>query len=213
MARESQAVSITAPKFERVEFSIVGTAFYVPHKFSVSKLIALQARQSEGDTAGTRKRRAPKDFEREAVESAYRSADGRWGIPATAFRGALVSACRICKFKMTMAKLSLFIETTLSDEGTGTPIVEIEGESESFVQQVRNETGVIDLRPRMRWYPGWRATVRVRYDAEILRAEDVANLMVRAGMQVGIGDGRPDSPASVGMCWGTFEVLFEVVNG
>jgi hypothetical protein len=36
--------------------------------------------------------------------------------------------------------------------------------------------------------------------------EDVANLMARVGMQVGIGEGRPDSKNSAGMGWGLFKI-------
>ena len=36
---------------------------------------------------------------------------------------------------------------------------------------------------------------------------EVRNLLVRAGVQVGIGEGRPYSKKSYGMGWGTFEVV------
>jgi hypothetical protein len=36
--------------------------------------------------------------------------------------------------------------------------------------------------------------------------EHVAALLQRAGMQVGIGEGRPDSKRSVGQGWGLFTV-------
>jgi hypothetical protein len=32
------------------------------------------------------------------------------------------------------------------------------------------------------------------------------NLFLRAGLQVGIGEGRPNSPNSFGLGWGRFEV-------
>jgi len=35
---------------------------------------------------------------------------------------------------------------------------------------------------------------------------DIANLVLRAGIQVGIGEGRPFSKNSCGMGWGTFEI-------
>jgi hypothetical protein len=34
----------------------------------------------------------------------------------------------------------------------------------------------------------------------------VTNLMQRVGLQVGIGEGRPDSRESAGLGWGTFAI-------
>jgi hypothetical protein len=52
----------------------------------------------------------------------------------------------------------------------------------------------------------WKARVRVRWDQDQFTLEDVANLLTRVGMQVGIGEGRPDSKNSAGMGWGLFAV-------
>lgn len=41
---------------------------------------------------------------------------------------------------------------------------------------------------------------------------DIVNLMMRVGQQVGIGEGRPDSKNSAGMGWGLFDIQGEVVD-
>ena len=56
---------------------------------------------------------------------------------------------------------------------------------------------------------GWEADVRIRYDGDQFTASDVVNLLARAGLQVGIGEGRPDSKKSTGMGWGLFEIAKE----
>jgi hypothetical protein len=56
-------------------------------------------------------------------------------------------------------------------------------------------------------FESWQAKVRVRFDADLFTPADVANLMLRAGLQVGIGEGRADSPNSCGMGWGHFECV------
>ena len=48
--------------------------------------------------------------------------------------------------------------------------------------------------------------MRIRFDADMFSAADVANLMNRVGAQVGIGEGRPDSKNSAGMGWGLFSI-------
>jgi hypothetical protein len=66
-----------------------------------------------------------------------------------------------------------------------------------------------DLRVRAMWNAGWEVDLRIEYDAEIIDANSVVNLLVRAGRQIGVGEGRPDSTKSdgAGMGWGTFEVV------
>ena len=90
----------------------------------------------------------------------------------------------------------------------GTPLVEItKGEPQYFETYVRLATGVCDLRARPMWAPGWEAIVRVRFDADMFKLEDVANLIMRVGQQVGIGEGRPDSPNSTGQGFGLFDLV------
>jgi hypothetical protein len=73
------------------------------------------------------------------------------------------------------------------------------------IHHVRNATGVADLRVRGMWRK-WSATLRVKYDHDMFSVEDVTNLLSRVGMQVGIGEGRPDGKQSAGMGWGTFSI-------
>jgi len=52
--------------------------------------------------------------------------------------------------------------------------------------------------------------VRIRFDQDTFSLQDVVNLLSRAGMQVGIGEGRPASKKSkCGMGWGMFRVKGE----
>jgi hypothetical protein len=41
----------------------------------------------------------------------------------------------------------------------------------------------------------------------MLTADDVTNLINRVGLQVGIGEGRPDSKDSAGIGLGLFEIV------
>jgi len=108
---------------------------------------------------------------------------------------------------MTFAKLSVFVEPDGFDAADGTPLVRINGEPHIHEASVRNESGVADIRWRPMWDEGWSATVRVKWDEDQFSATDIMNLMLRAGLQVGIGEGRPDSPKSNGLGWGQFEVV------
>jgi hypothetical protein len=56
-------------------------------------------------------------------------------------------------------------------------------------------------------YREWAARLRIRFDSDQFTAQDVYNLVSRVGLQVGIGAGRPDSKASAGCGFGTFEIV------
>jgi len=71
---------------------------------------------------------------------------------------------------------------------------------------VRNESGVVDLRMRPVWRR-WEVVLRLRWDADQFSAADILNLVARAGLQVGVGEGRPDSPNSNGLGNGCWEVM------
>lgn len=205
---DTQEVVISAPRFQEVAFRLVGTAPYVQARFSEKAKQKMRTAQEAGHQGRKGKAREPRDFDADYRAALHRDHDGRYGIPANAFRNAAISACRLVGYKMTLAKLSLFIEADGFDVEDGTPLVALEGDPEKAMHAMRNDNGGTDLRVRGMWRE-WAATVRVRYDADQFSLVDVANLMARVGMQVGIGEGRPDSRMSAGMGWGMFRIASE----
>ena len=115
----------------------------------------------------------------------------------------MISACRLVGFQMTKAKLTVFIEPDDFDVEDGSPLVHLVGKPEMHQAAVRLESGVTSIAIRPMWRK-WSATVCVRWDADQFTLADMYNLMMRAGQQVGIGEGRPDSRKSHGMGWGLF---------
>jgi hypothetical protein len=195
---------ISPPKFGVTDFYIEGIAPLVVERFS--KKAELMAKMAEGQAARNKKTREARDFEKDAEEARYRSAENWEGMNAAAFRAAMISACRLVGFKMTLAKLSAFIEADGFDRNDGVPLVRIYGESHTYTAHTRNATGVVDVRARP-MYRNWAARLRVRYDTQQFKMVDVLNLVSRCGLQVGIGAGRPDSKASAGCGFGLFQVV------
>lgn len=204
MTVKEETCVISAPKFGVTDFLIMGTAPLVVERFS--KKAELMAKMAEGKSAGSKKNRDARDYEKEAEEARYRAPDGWEGMNAAAFRAAMISACRLVGFKMTLAKLSTFIEADGFDKNDGVPLVRIFGNSETYTAHTRNATGVVDVRSRP-MYRDWAARLRVRYDTDQFKMVDVLNLVARVGQQVGIGAGRPDSKASAGCGFGLFTVV------
>lgn len=203
MIKEENCV-ISPPKFGTTDFYIEGIAPLVVERFS--KKAELMAKMAEGKSSGSKKVRDARDYEKEAEDARYRSAEGWEGMNAAAFRAAMISACRLVGFKMTLAKLSTFVEADGFDLNDGVPLVRIYGESHTYTAHTRNATGVVDVRSRP-MYRNWAARLRVRYDTDQFKMADVLNLVMRCGLQVGIGAGRPDSKASAGCGFGLFKVV------
>lgn len=203
----SSSVVITPPDIRTIQLQIEGTSPLVINKFSAKAKEIMMATQMAGSTAKSKKAREAKDFEDLFNGARHVSSDGWDGIHAASFRNAAISACRAAGFVMTKAKLAIFIEPDGFDADDMTPLVRItKGEPQMVVSPCRNASGVIDLRPRPTYFP-WGADLRIKYDAGILTETDVVNLMARVGLQVGIGEGRPDSKQSAGVGNGLFNLI------
>ena len=85
------------------------------------------------------------------------------------------------------------------------PLVRIYGKSVKQEDMARVETGQPYVTVRAAYHT-WSAKIRIRFDADQFQLEDVTNLLMRVGSQVGLCEGRPDSPNSCGMGWGLFDV-------
>lgn len=203
MKVKETAVVISAPKFNTVEVLLQGTAPLVVARFS--NKAGLMAKMAEGKSAGSKKERSARDYDKEAEAARYRSSEGWEGVNAAAFRCGMISACRLVGFKMTLAKLSVFVEAE-SFDADGVPLVRVYGKSETYTAHTRNATGVVDIRSRP-MYKQWAIKLRVRFDADQFTVQDVYNLIARVGGQVGLCEGRPDSKSSAGCGFGTFEVV------
>lgn len=204
--KKTDDITIKAPKFETVEFTINGTAPLVIHRFSAKVKEQMKQKMETGKAASSKKNREAKLTDDSFQEARYFSPEGWDGFHAASVRNALISACRLVGFKMTLAKLSLFIVQDGWDaQEPQIPLVRIYGDAIKQEDIARVETGQPYVTVRAA-YHNWSAKIRIRWDADQFTKDDVANLLTRVGMQVGLGEGRPDSKNSAGMGWGLFEI-------
>ena len=173
-----------------------------------------QADTEEGQTAlnGSAKRKSSYSAKKDGItddtfnEARYISREGWDGFNAASVRNALISACRLVGFKMTLAKMSLFVEADGWDEKEPqVPLIRIYAKPTKQEDMARVETGQPYVTVRAAYFD-WKAKVRIKWDQDQFSLADVTNLLARVGMQVGLGEGRPDSKNSTGMGWGTFEI-------
>lgn len=199
-------VAIRPPNFGTAEFMIIGESPLVIHRFSSKTKNQMKEKMETGKAASSRKNREAKDTDVLFNEARYVSSKGWDGFHAAALRCAMISACRLVGFKMTLAKLSLF---TVADGWDMTepqiPLVRIFGEPVKQEDMARVETGQPYVTIRAA-YHNWKAKPRIRWDQDQFTIADVTNLLMRVGMQCGLCEGRPDSKNSAGMGWGLFRV-------
>ncbi len=204
---KKKQVVITKPNFQIAKIHIKGTAPYVQNRMSQRARDAMKEKQEKGSQLGRKTRKKdPKDFEANYRGAMHVSKQGWHGIPASAFRNSMISACRTVDFAMTRAKLSLFVVADGYDSEDGQALVRLQGKPRMFEMAVRLASGVADIAARP-MFEEWEADVTLKWDADAFSAEDVCNLLARAGVHCGIGAGRPDSKESAGMGFGTFEVM------
>lgn len=209
LASVKEQVRIPPPRINTAVFAIRGTAPLVMCKFSTKLQEQLRAKHAEGSSAGNKRKREPKDFKGLFEAAHHRSAEGWVGIPAGAFRAAMITACSLVGFHMTKAKMSVFILADGFEKDDGTPLVRLHGGEPEYTEMItRNADLSPDIRVRPMWRE-WSCKLRIQWDGDQFSVSDMANLLNRAGMQVGILEGRPYSKKSCGMGWGTFTIAEE----
>ena len=201
-------VQIPAPNFKHAVFEIGPTdqTPLVIHRMSEKYRREQREKIMGGKPVSNRKVRDPQDPVEICNSARYTSPQGWDGVHAGAFRNAMISACRLVGFKMTLAKLCVFIVADGYDaKETQTPLVRIYGKHQMQEDVVRMADGTPNLSFRPA-YHGWTAKLHVKWDADQFSLQDITNLLMRVGLQVGIGEGRYDSKNSAGLGWGAFEV-------
>ncbi len=197
-------VVISAPNIQAASVKLVGTSPLMMARFSQKAMLQMSGKMTGEIKKGSRVREA-RDFDEDYEQAFHKSMDGWTGIPCSALRAACISACRLVGFQMTRAKLSIFVVQEGLDAVDGLPLFQLYGTPEQTKMAVRNATGVADLRVRPMWRE-WHAYATIQFDGDQFALQDVINLLSRAGQQVGLLEGRPDSKSSAGLGFGTFKI-------
>ncbi len=199
-------VTIKAPNFQTALFHIKGTAPLVIKRFN-GKGDFIKT-YSEGKKKGASKKvHAAADLNEVAKACRYVSKEGWDGFHASSIRCAMIRVCSLVDFKMTLAKMSVFVKADGVDKTEPQiPLVRIYGDwiRQDDMGRLPNGSSCLITRAA---YHDWSAKLNIRWDADQFSLSDVTNLLMRVGIQCGIGEGRPFSKESAGMGWGTFEIV------
>jgi hypothetical protein len=195
---ESKVIQLQRIRREAIEVPIIGDSPLIPHKWSEKALRMM--RDKQGAESATRVKHAPKVAEQEAEACLYRLPDGRPGMPATAFKAAMVGAARLFSgITMVQLKSAVFVQGAGQDQ-----LVPIEGDATLREDTPRNANGVADLRYRYAFYP-WSALLVVSFLPSMISSDSVITLVDAAG-NGGVGDWRPSAPKSATGTFGRFHV-------
>src|SRR5258708_16745596 len=135
-------VQIKAPNFEQATFEIIGTAPLLIHRLSAKIKNQMLLKAEAGKSASSKKERTAQDSEKKFKEARYIAKDGWDGFNAAAIRAAMISACRLVGFKMTLAKMSVFVLPDGYDaEEPQIPLIRIIGKPVRQDDMARVETG------------------------------------------------------------------------
>ena len=203
-----ETIVIPAPKLETIEVTLKGITPLVCRNWD-EKAMNEMLQKHEGKVRA--KARENKDPKREFNAARYIALEGWDGVPATAFKAALVSAVRCANIpkadlSLKLAKMSFFVATEGQDKVFGADLVRIlDAKPEVYRKMCRTSTGApyICFRPM---YRQWRVKLRISYNAGIMDRQQVVNLIQLAGFFVGVGEHRPSSPQSETGNFGRWEL-------
>ena len=117
-------------------------------------------------------------------------AAGKFGFRVVAFKSAAVDACsHVAEMTKVEARGAFHINGEF---------VEIEGKPKMREDMVRIAMGTADIRYRGEFDP-WAVTLMIRYNVNVMSAEQIVNLLNVAGFAIGAGEWRPQRDGSYGM--------------
>jgi len=205
--KQTEVIELPRPQIKTMVVTIVGDSPLICHAWShKAKQEMLDKQMKKAKAAKT-----AKDPHRDYCESLYwlskdgsllragddtDAHDGGFGFPAVAFKATAVSACRnVDGIPMTLARGAFHVDSEY---------VVIKGDKPQIREDmVRIGMGTADIRYRGE-FRKWSVELTVRYNKNVLSAEQILNLFNTAGFACGVGEWRPSSKA--GGSFGMFHV-------
>lgn len=192
-ASGAPALDIRALSTESMLVPIVGTSPVITHRFSEKA-----RKQMLDNMQGRKAPKVPKDPDAEYQAAMYRLDDGGYGIPALAFKQAIVDASRFYgkNVSMVILRMAVFVKGVFPEAG-GQALIPIDGEPHMREDVTTVGMGGHDLRYRPE-FSEWSAVLPITFVSSMLTADSVLSLIQAAGMGVGVGEWRPERSGDFG---------------
>lgn len=186
---ESTKIFIPSPDYRNLKIKVQGTAALIYHKWSEKAIRMIEDKQQK-KAKPAKEARNP---EQEYKDSFYYDSKGKIAIPIDWFKQAMVNACRLLPdIKMTLIRSAIFMH---GDEDGLIPVKYKVKEMRTDMVKIGQGTSDIRYRGQLK---GWEAELLISYNAGILSAEMVLNLLATAGMAIGVGEWRQERGGNYG---------------
>jgi hypothetical protein len=186
-----ETIKVPPMKITRMKLKVRGISSLITHAWSEKAKKQMRDKQMKAGKSAKEAKNPNADF-----EAAKYKVNGKDCVPSLAFKNAIVSAARFTDgVKMTVLKGALFVE------GDWIAIAFKECRMREDMVKVGGYNGTADLRYRPE-YSDWSCVLPIQFNSDVVSAEQIANLVTRAGFSVGICEWRPEKNGQ----FGRFEV-------
>lgn len=178
------AVSIKPPNIKFFDVTIKGTSPLIFHKWSEKSIQDMIDKRNKSFKSNVREEEDPEVV---GERTFYKNKAGEVCIPAIALKKSIVSSARqVDGLAMTMLRGSLFV---IGDEDGLIPVKY----KNKIIRRdmVKVGMGSSDIRYRGQ-VSDWKATVSIKFNADVLSADQLINLINIAGFSCGICEWRPE---------------------
>lgn len=197
-APEPKAIVLPRLNIEVMRIRLVGDSALICHKWSEKAKEEMRAKQFKLAKVA----KTAKDPQADFLGSLYDYPGGGYGFPAIAFKAAAVDACsHVDGVTKVEARGAFHISEQFGPKDTdlrSAELVRINGTPTMREDMVRVGMGTADLRYRGE-FREWETTFLVRFNSNVLSAEQIINLFSHAGFAIGVGEWRPQKDGSFGM--------------
>jgi len=184
---------IPAPNIKSLLVVIEGTSPLIFHRWSEKAKQMILDKQMKKASKGREVRNPEKDVE----DSYYKNSEGKIAFPALCIKQAMVNAVRNVEgVTMTLLRGSVFV---VGDKD-GLILVQYK-EKSGRSDMVRVGMGSADIRFRGQ-VKDWSMKFIIKFNADVISAEQVLNLLNISGFSCGLGEWRPERNGD----FGTFQV-------
>ena len=187
-------IMINPPNFQQVKLKVTGLTPLIQNKMKETIIQQMEDVRSGKAKKSTRTAIDPK---KEYIKSAYKQDDGSFGFPASAFKQCAVRAGKGLGLAMTDTRTLFFVLPNAPDG----ECVSIKSNKPILRKDPVNVKTGKDLRFRPE-FRNWKADLIVKFDADRITIEQIANLLNHGGQTVGVGEWRPEKNGT----FGTFQV-------
>ena len=191
----SAEIVIKAPNIRQLKVTVVGTTPLIQCAWGKKLGVMEEDRKQKDSGTAPKKGRTVRDPMAECKDAIHWLSGDQPAIPAIAFKRAMVDACRLVEGLTMVQAKGLFI--VLGE------LLPVKGKWHMRKDAVRvppGPKGAADVRYRPEW-PNWEVELTIEYNANLITAEQLMNLLLLAGVHQGVGEQRlsaPDKPFNNG---------------